>query len=50
MKSTSSTFYRLFFKKESSFVGFILAGAVVSEIATDGITNAIWRAKNSGVK
>ena len=50
MPGSPSFLYRTFFKRESTWIGFILAGAIVAEVATDGITNAVWRAKNSGVR
>jgi hypothetical protein len=41
--------YSTVFKKQSTFLTFVVLGAIVTEVATEGVTNKIWSSANKGV-
>lgn len=42
--------YFSIFRRNSTWIGFIVAGAFVTEFFSEGFTNTIWNANNRGVR
>jgi hypothetical protein len=41
--------YLSIFRRNSTWIGFIVAGAFIADSFTDGVVNSFWNANNRGV-